>query len=397
MLKTLLLALALSPQEAPAPWIRADSVVILPERPRLLLVERPGDPRVALRWFVPLQETAERAGAGQVLALLAQRRAEAHAERLGAHFSVRRTHQGIAYAVSGSGLDVDHLFEVLRIAVSPPETDPVLVRRATSTVLAALDRDLESAERNLAARLAQPTCPGTPPLAGTRESLTSLRAPDLAALWRSTHADPESTTLVVAGDLPLEVVLASLPELGAGQATGSGRTYAAEPAPERPGRTQVLRQWYGEARPAGPADDPRAEVAARLVGRAVGSVDAGLQLTLELVDSGCSSTLVLVGGAYRQDAARLRRTVQELVRTTRDGLSEAAVQEAVLEIQRAWVRRSATAEGVAELVGAFAEGGGDPTAAARYADALAGLDRSALVAFFDRLLAAPPVRAELGS
>ncbi|MEZ4416270.1 MAG: hypothetical protein R3E10_11045 [Gemmatimonadota bacterium] len=397
--KPVLLALALMLQHDPAPWLRADTVVVLPDHPRITLIRRPEDPRVALRWFVPVHEEEAQAGAGRVLALLAQRRAESYGERLGATLTVRRTPAGIAYSVAGSRLDLDHLFDVLRVAMGPPESDPVLTRRARASALEQIDRDLESAERNLASRLAGSVCPGSPPIHGTRATLAELDGSSLQPLWERTHQTPAATQLVVVGDLPIEVILAALPRADGNDLMQPrpGRLYAGTAQPNQPGRPQVLRQWYGESRPAGSAADPRGAVAARLLGRQIGRMDSGVELTLELVDAGCTTALVILGGAYRQSAPRLRRAVETLITNTRDRITEGDVTDVALEIRRSWVRRSATPEGVAELVGGFEESDGRGSDAESYLGILVRIDRQTMIEYFDALLATPPVRAELGS
>ena len=395
-MKPLLLAFALFAQDDPNQWLGADTLVTLPDRPALALVHREGSPRVALRWFLPASETDARAGAAELLVNLADQRGRSHAERIGASFDVQRTPRGIAYSVAGARVDLDHLFNVLRIASGPPESDPILIRRAREASLALLERDQESAERSLIARLSQSVCPGTPRRGGTVQSLNGLDAQALHATWQETHRPDGNSTLVIVGDVTLEVVLASLPRLGtqSGPARRAGRLYA-PPRPERTDRAQVLRQWYGEAWPTGPAHDPRAVLAARLLGESVRTLDVPFDVTMEFVDAGCSTALLIAGGAYRQDGRRLRATVQGALAQTRDALSEEAVTRMALDVRREVYARAVTEEGNAGLVGAFLEESGTESSLRHFMERLDRLDRVAMFEFFDALLAREPLRAEL--
>lgn len=394
--KTLFLALALLTQDDPHHWLGSDTVVSLPDKPALVMVPRPGSPRVALRWFVPLQETDEEAGAGEVLVTLAGQRAISHAARIGASFAAVRTPMGIAYTVAGARVDLDHLFNILRIAADPPETDPILLRRAVAVRHARLEREQESAERSLVARLTQSLCPGHPPRSGTFESVDALDAPTLRRLWEESHRPGPRSMLVVVGDVPLAVVLASLPPLGtaSGRRAPAGRLYAPDRL-TRSDRAQVLRQWYGQAWPTGPATDPRSVVAARLLGEAVQDLDVPFDVTMEFVDAGCSSALVVVGAAYRQNARALRTTIQSVLGQVRERITEEQVARIALELERGLLARAVTEEGAADLIGTFLEAG-QPAASFRgFLDGLLKLDRLAMVEFIDRLLTQTPLRAEL--
>jgi len=395
-MKPLLLAFALLAQEDPNQWLGADTVLALPDRPTIAFVYREESPRVALRWFLPVSESDAQAGAAELLVKLADERARSHAQRVGASFDVQRTPRGIAYSVAGARVDLDHLFNVLRIASGPPESDPILIRRARESSLARLERDQESAERSLIARLSQSVCPGTPRRGGTAQSLTGLDAAALHSTWEETHRPDETSTLVIVGDVTLELVLASLPRLGTQSRPNrrAGRLYA-PPRPERTDRAQVLRQWYGEAWPTGPASDPRAVLAARLLGESVRTLDVPFDVTMEFVDAGCSTALLIAGGAYRQNRRLLRATVQGALAQTRDALSEEAVARAALDVRREVYARAVTEEGTAGLVGAFLEESGVDGPLRRFMEDLERLDRVAMFDFFDSLLARDPLRAEL--
>ncbi len=395
-MKALLLALTLLAQDDPNRWLVPDTIVSLSDRPTLALVQREGSPRVALRWFLPVEEPDSRAGAAELLVSLSRQRARSHAERIGATFTARRTPRGIAYTVAGARVDLDHLFSILKVAADPPESDPILVRRARESNLARLERDQESAERTLVSRLTRSVCPGTPRRGGTTASLQSIDAAVLRSAWEESHRPDPSSTLVAVGDVPLELLLASMPLLGT-QSTRQhrpGRLYAPS-RPERSDRAQVLRQWYGEAWPTGPASDPLAVVGARLVAESIRTLDVPFEVTMEFVDAGCTTALVVAGGAYRQRARSLRSTIQGVLANVRDALTEETVAAVALDVQRDLIRRAATEEGAAGLIGGFLEDRASTRSLDEFLEALDRLDRRALTMFFDELLAHEPLRAEL--
>ena len=164
-----------------------------------------------------------------------------------------RTSWGIAYTVVGPTADFDHLAYVLREAVAEPTLDRIVFERARGRVRVEAQRERETASGRIAAELRAAAAPGALPSAGTPASLDMISTVTLRNLWGRTHRR-ERMSLVLVGAEPVELVLASLRDIGGDEEAAAAAT-TDRPPTEPDAEPEVLRNWYGRAWVAGDARD----------------------------------------------------------------------------------------------------------------------------------------------
>lgn len=412
-MKTIALILAslgaFAPVRAAGPWLdgqpadRAASaaepflpttVIAAPGGPRLVVLATPYSPVVALRLSVPVEETFAEAGAGQILLELALERAAPAAARLGARFEAARTPWGLAYTVTGAGADFDHLASLLRLAAAEPRPDRLSFQRARDRVRSEVERSLETADGLLHARLLDRVGGGKPPTLGSLSSLTRMSVRELAAFWARTH-QKSRMTLVLAGAVSVEAVLAAFHEIGAPPAATAPEP--PQPAVERPSppRVQVLRTWYGQAIDAGASGDPRAAVAAVLMGERIGTGSSSYEVGVELWETGPRLALAISGAALSRDSPAMRSRVQGLLAETASTLTDGQVDRAVSRVRMEMLTAGRTHDGLVRIVGRHLDASGDPGEARSYLAALDELDLGAMRSYLVEVRRAAPIEAEI--
>jgi hypothetical protein len=201
--------------------------------------------------------------------------------------------------------------------------------------------------------------------------------------------------IVVAGQLPIEVILAAvgglgLPEEGPVPTLPPSQALdVSRPDPE------VIRHWLALAYPL-PADaDAAALVTARWIAEVVRDEAARFESGVEIWDVQGQRVLVLSGAAYPQDRAAAVRALEALPRTSADRLTgDAALrlaQEARAEIELA----GRTAWGLTELVGQAWDVGRGPDGVDTLLSDLAGLQLDDVALLLETLAASSPLREEL--
>ncbi len=387
-------AAARPPLAGGADALRPAEVVTPPGGLTILRLPVDGSPRVALRLSVPVEEGPSEAGAARLLQLLALERARAAAAPLGAQVDGARTPWGVAYTVEGAAVDFDQLAYVLRQAVAEPDPDPVEFERARSQALEEAQRLQETAAGRITAILRQKSSPEHPLVEGTPAAVQALDPADLRAVWARSHRR-DRMTLVVVGDVPRELILASFRGVGAPPGPEVAPSTSPAPTGGKP-RPQVIRSWYGEAYAAGDLRDPRGLVAATLVGDRLRAETGGRTETrLEVWEVGSHRFLAVVGATYpgqRVDLAALVDRTLPQAETDADG---ATVEDAVAGVRANLLVGARTAAGLAALVGRYYDATGDPGGAAALVKGLDSLDPTAMRAFLKELEAGTPVRAEL--
>lgn len=353
-----------------------------------------GSPRVALRLSVPVDEGPTEGGAAHVLQLLALERARAAAAAVGARVDATRTPWGVAYTVEGAAADFDHLAYVLREAAAEPEPDGVAFERARARALSEAQRLRETATGRMLSVLRERVAPTHRLVEGSPATVEALGPAVLRGVWSRSHRR-DRMTLVVVGDIPPELMLASFQDMGA-----SGAAAAAAPsAPAPPGggtRLEVLRTWYGEARDIGELRDARGLVAAALVSDRLAALTRGrIETRLEVWEVGDRRMMGVIGAAYPGEAAGLQALIRGVVGETVGTADAARVADAVERVRSSLLMSARTPGGMAGLVGRYHDATGDPAGAAVLLESLDGLGAPELQAFLRAIAEATPVRAEV--
>ena len=384
-------------QRATPPAVDAvvpDTILTPPGQPRIVVLRSPGSPTVTLRASVPLREEQGESGAGRLLAAMAEERARAVSGPVSARIEGRRTPTGVAYSVSGARQDLDYLAYLLRVALSEPRPGRVEFQRARNELLEEVHRTRETPSRRMARALRIRAFPSETPVDGTLESLEGMTPTTLRNLWRRSHGTRTITVLVV-GDVPRELLLASLQGMGraaAGEAEATGTALPPDPG----GETEVLRRWYGEARVLPDATDPRGTVAALLVAGHMRRVTASFEAHVELWQVGRRQALAVIGASYRASAGTMRSAVRDALTATADGLSPSDVEAAAARVRREALFDARSPWGRAALVSLRMEvAGGDSGAVRAWLDALDAVTAESMRAYLTELAAATPVRTEV--
>jgi hypothetical protein len=362
--------------------LRPDSVLTPPGGPKLLRLTAPGSGLTTLRLSVRVDETPAEAGATEILARIGLERARALAMPMGARVEGMRTPWGIAYTVIGASDDFDYLAYLLREAVAEPRLDRIEFERARARVREEADRLRETGSGRLASELRAIAVPGSLPLVGTPESLDALTAAGVRELWSRTHRR-DRMTVVVVGAEPLELVLASLKDIGA---QGRAPLAPTRPAPvSRATKVEVLRTWYGEAWVTGDVRDPKGAVLASMVASRLREARGDLQTNVELWDVGRSRVLVITGAAYPAGAAAMKRRVSGILAETAAGLAREEIVPAVAALRFDLLSSARTPWGLAGLVGRYHDGTGVADAAYQHVVELDRVDLAAMRSYLGEL------------
>ncbi len=374
--------------------LRPDSVLRPAGGPTIALVHAQGSDGVSIRLSIPFVEGHADAGAGNLLQLLTMQRIRPLREQIGAQVEATRTPWGLAYSVSGSSADFAHLAWIVRRILARPGTSGWGPARAR--VRAAIERERETPRHALSLELRSLVAPSLPPLAGTPSSLDVLNHARLVELWAASH-HRSNLSFVVVGAVPVEAVLANLLEVGmVGPAPMPPRSPrgGVENDPPRP---EQIRTWYGEAYQSSRGDDPRAAVAALLMGGRLEGVGNAYEAWVERWELGPGSTLVVAGAAYRRGAPAMRTRIQGLRVEIGETLTEVEVRSAAAAVRVELVVRARSLLGLANLIGWHMDASGDPEGASDYLARLAQIDRAAMEAFFRDLATSQALIAELPS
>lgn len=373
--------------------LRAGSVLNPPGGPRVIRLSAPGSRLTTLRLSIPVEEGPAEAGTAQVLTLLGLERARVAAAPIGARVEGSRTPWGIAYTVSGPTEDFDHLAYVLREAVAPPRLDQIVFERARSRVRVEAQRERETASGRLAAALRAAAVPEALPLMGTPASLAMISTATLRNLWGRTHRR-DRMSLVVVGPEPVELVLASLRDIGSGEETPIVVPTVTPPAEADPG-AEVLRAWHGAAWLAGDARDPHGAVVASMIARRLRATEPAFESGVELWDVGSIRVLAVTGAAYAAAAPAMRRRVEGMVAEAAGDVGREAVARAVASLRFNLLSGARTPWGLAALVGRYHDATGDPYAAYEHLVALDQVTPGTMDRYLQELEGRGPERAEV--
>ena len=371
---------------------RPHAELTLPGFPRTTLYRTGSDEVVTLRLSIPLEESPGEAGAGQLLRSLAQDRMVVLASRVGAQVRVTRHGTALVYEVSGASHDLDFLAWILREGLAPP--DMGRFEEVRRTALAQVARRLETPQGVLALQLREALAPGSPPPQGTTSGLERMDAARLSAVWaRSHHLD--AALLVVVSNLPTEVILASLTDLGLPEAGPDPVLPPGTPTGEPRPRPEVIRLWLAEGWSIEGGRDPRALVAVRLISETIQDRRGDYELGVELWEVGRQWALVLSGAAYPRSQQAMRTRLQGLLRETAQRITEEGVRLHSAEVRREFMDTARTPWGLAELAGQALDMGEGPAQMESMIQELTRMEAGDLRRFLENLSAGTPVRQEV--
>ena len=373
--------------------LRPNSVLLPPGGPKLIRLSAPTSGLTTLRLSVPVQEEPAEAGAAMILTLLGLERARGVAAAIGARVEGTRTSWGIAYTVVGPTADFDHLAYVLREAVAEPTLDRIVFERARGRVRVEAQRERETASGRIAAELRAAAAPGALPSAGTPASLDMISTVTLRNLWGRTHRR-ERMSLVLVGAEPVELVLASLRDIGGDEEAAAAAT-TDRPPTEPDAEPEVLRNWYGRAWVAGDARDPHGEVVASLIARHLREEEFSFESDVQLWNVGNVRVLAVTGAALGASAPTMRSQVDNVLREAVGSLGQDEVAPAVAALRFDFLSGASTPWGLAGLVGRYHDATGDPYAAYQHAAGLNQVTPESLGQYIQELESNGPLRAEV--
>lgn len=389
---TSLWAQSTSGESAPASPFSPHQILEPPEGPPLHIYRSGASDVISLRVSVPFVEGWRDAGAGQVLARMADERMDAIGSRIGARSRAIRTATSLVYEVSGPTADLDFLAWVLRAGLEEP--DPSTFSRIRRDATTRVERILETPEGALALEVRREIDPDAPPLHGTLPGLERLTPDRLHELWRQAHRETE-LRIVAVGPLDAEVVLAAVSELGvpSGEVSpvyidpGSGSSVRLDP--------EVIRQWEARAWRLAEGRDPRAMVAARILSDTYRNRPGDFELGVELWEMGSYLTLVLSGAAYPRSRAVMQSRVRELASDAASTVSDEMVTRHAARIRGELLEAARTPWDLASLVGQALDAGEGPDAISRLASELDNLDATAVRSFLEELSTRSPITVEI--
>ena len=368
-----------------------DTVLQMPGGLRIVVLRSDPGGVAALRLSIPFVETAAEAGAGRMLAALAERRMAGVARQVGSRVSASRTPWGLAYSVEGAEADLDYLAYLLRLATAQPRPENGIVELIRAELILDLERQDESPGDRLLADLRRATAPDLSPLGGSHSSVRLLDQARLRAVWQRTHLAP-SMSLVAMTSASAVTLLAMLEQIGLPKvevtepmnAPDSGVVNRGPPPPG---------SWYAEARVDHAVADPHAAVAAHLLAQNAAGSGTGLDLSVRVWQLRDRSLLVVAGTALSRPAiTSLKETVLSALADFSDSLDAHQVALAVGRVGREYRARARTPGGLVEQVGHMADRTGGSSDASLYLAGLGRVTAESLAAYLDGLGA--PVAVE---
>lgn len=358
--------------------------------PAVTVHRQPALPVVALRMALLADDPQGFAGAGHLIQHLHLPAMEEQAARVGARVQALRTSDALVYTVTGPAAELDYLAGVLRGALAAPRPAQPQLLMALNALAEERGAERETAASYVRAALRQGVFPGELPAAGTAASARRLETAPLEALWGEMYS-PDRLAVVAVGDVEAEQVTRALRGI---PAAAGERLAEAMPdtAPALAADTpQATRAWAGWAASA-PGDDAASlSVAARLVGNRLRRGMTGSAVEVEHWWTHRGHALAIVAATPGPRAAAARRTVAGALAGTLEALDAEAVRDAVAGVRRDLLFYSRTPERMAEVLGAFADRGGEPDAAQRFFAALDGVTEASVRAVLEGVRASEAV------
>jgi len=386
---TLLVATLLAPPDT-VQTVGAETARTTPGR--VIVHRQPAVPLAALRLSVLADDPPGYAGAGHLVQHIQFNALRERVDRVGGRVQIVRNPDAFVYSVVGPADELSYLAAALSAAVATP---PI----TTATFLAA-DRMLgrerlaewETAEGHLRSQLRLQLNPDDRPAPGTGSSADRLTEESVAAAWAQIYA-PERVSVVAAGDLGAEAVEAAFSALPPAR---RGERLAPEPEPVEPlAAPQATRAWLGIGYGGSELAPHVLTVTAQLLTGALRERVREGSASVEHWWSGRGQALALIASVPPGRQAAARQALDGSLADLQETVTGAHVARAAERVRREMLFRSRTPEGMAEMVGAFADRTGEGNAAQLFYEALATVTLSEVQEALEHLLERTPARVEI--
>ena len=393
-LAALLLAFMAAPaiQAPAAASFQPDELLRPPGGPEIAVFHSVPPEVVSFRLSVPLLESRDEAGAGQLIQLQAQERITVLAARIGARAEVHRTPQALVYEVSGASADLDFLAWILREGLRRPSSEEFEGARRQLQV--ELDRRMETPQGVLFLRVREALAPGAISVAGAPGSLDRMDISRVQAVWARSHRR-QDLRLVVAARLPSELILSAVSGLGLGPETVVPQlpplqdTGAPRPTPE------VIRHWTVHAFAMGSGPEAASLVGARWMAEVLREAGGDFEAGVEIWDMGEARALVLSGAAYPRSRQSMDSRIRSLPADAAARLTDSDVRRMADGLRTDIILEGRTPWGLTELVGQAWDSGHGPDGVELLLSNLASLSHQQVLGFLQFLANAIPLREEL--
>ncbi|MEX1258337.1 MAG: hypothetical protein WEG36_12030 [Gemmatimonadota bacterium] len=374
------------------PTLLPDETLSPPGGPEVAIFRSVPPEVVSIRLSVPLEESQDEAGAGQLLRIQAEDRMLSLAARIGARVEVHRTPQAVVYEVSGASADLDFLAWILREGVAAPS--PLTFEGARRRLRVEQDRQLETPQGVLFQRIREALVPANAPLPGSQGSLDRMDQQRLEAVWARSHRR-EAMRVVVAARLPAALVLTALTAVGLPQDAPIPATFPGPGTGASRPNAQVIRNWTVDAYRLDPGTEAVALVAARWMGELLASEAGDFESGVEIWDLGGVRALVLAGAAYPRSRQAMERRIRAVLADAAGQITDADTRRIAGALRAEILLVGRTPWGLADLVGQAWDSGRGPGGAEVMLGELEGLTHAHVIAFLQSLAATSPVRETL--
>ncbi|HWV56358.1 MAG TPA: hypothetical protein VNZ57_02705 [Longimicrobiales bacterium] len=329
--------------------------------PEVIAYLQPELDLVAVRLSIPLEEYPGAVSGAVAHQQLVSDRLSAVVARLGGRVELSRRPTHVVYMVVGPGRELPGLVSALREALLLPSASPDEVTaawlRAERIALAGLEIPAARIRHELWSRFQATNDAG--------DALVAVRGPDeLEAFWQR-HYLPDRMRVIVVGGTDERTVISAFSSWNSpGRRAGSVPTRSAslEPAP------QLMAPWVGVGFDGRSIPPAALAVAARVLDEALRAADvreAAAELWLHR-----DGAAVVVLGAGRPGSSgtatvrRLTESLLEIVESVAEAPDDIAIDRARKALRRDLVLATRTPQGLAEVLGDFADRTGDPGFAA---------------------------------
>ncbi|HYJ79022.1 MAG TPA: hypothetical protein VEW03_05450 [Longimicrobiaceae bacterium] len=362
------------------------------DAPAVTVHHQPALPVVALRLSLLADDPPGYAGAGHLFQHLLLPSLEEQAARVGGRVQAIRSADALVYSVLGPASELPYLAALLRSALRAPAPGGAELLAALGQLAEERAARRETAPEYVRAALGARLFPAELPAAGTDAGAARLESAPLAALWAALY-DPARVSVVAVGDVELEAVQRAFRDLPPAPEPAAAVGALADTLPSLAGDTpQATRGWIGVAYPAPDADPAALSVTARLLQAGLRRRMTRSQVDVEHWWTHRGQALALVVATPDSLAATARRTVGGALEWLDANLDAEGVRVAAAGVRREMLFFSRTPERMAELLGEFADRGGEPDAAQRYYDALEGVTAADVRRVLELLAAQEPAQ-----
>lgn len=358
--------------------------------PRVIYRSMSAPSLVAVRLSVPVVEWPGTRGAARLLQSLARGELESGATAIGARVELESTPTHAVYTIVGPAESFETMAALLQRAVSAPALSErglaAFQARSEQAALAALELPHTRVHLALRASLFAATDASDAPPTPDR-----LDAEHVEWFWRRYYV-PERMTAVVVGAVPIAEVISAFE----GWSTPPPPTLPPEPTESvDPPRTEAVARWVGIAWPVYGHDPATLAVASALVTDRLAGTGLA-RARAELLWEPDRLGFVVVGSALPGSQGNPARILREAVEKAAEEVTGDEVAAARRALYHALLYQARTPQGLASLIGRFADCAGDPLGAVRFLDAVLGVDEARVEAALRDLVRASPSIVEVG-